>query len=147
MKKRRVSGQWFLTLFGGAGSFDRPCAVLGLVHVSVSYDRPTRLSVDPESGSVHIHVDLRSFTFRDVLHKIWVLTGLHGKELLGCGAHPGCESFSLLSCQYGGRDTSPEGWYLAESEEAMLGDEIAHNTAVNLFPGMEETFMSEHLSH
>ena len=55
-------------------------------------------------------------------------------------------STSLLSCQHGGRDTSPEGWYLAESQEAMLGDEIAHNTAVNLFPGMEGTFMSEYLS-
>ena len=27
MRKRRVGGRWFLTLFGGAGSFDRPCDV------------------------------------------------------------------------------------------------------------------------
>jgi hypothetical protein len=144
MKKQRPYGRWFLTLFGGAGSFDRPCAAMGLLHVSVSYDRPT--SVDSDSGSIHVFVDLLDFSLFDVLHKIWVLTGLHGSDLVGCGAHPGCESFSLLSCQYGGRDTSEEGWYLAQCEEAMLGDEIAHNAATNLFPNMEGSFMAEHMS-
>lgn len=115
-----------------------------LVHVSVSYDRPT--SVDPDSGSIHVYTDLLNFSLFDVLHKIWVLTGLHGRDLVGCGAHPGCESFSLLSCQYGGRDTSDEGWYLAQTKEAMLGDEIANNAAINLFPNMEGSFMAGYMS-
>jgi hypothetical protein len=101
---------YYVSLFAGAGSFDEPCATLGLTHVSVSYDRPS--DQERTSNKVHVFLDLKEFDLRQVLKHIWHLTGLHPTNLLGVGAHPPCETYSLLAARWGGRDHSLEGFYL-----------------------------------
>ena len=128
-----------MTLFGGAGSFDRPCRVLGLTHASVSYDRPPHVS-EGQEGAVHICLDLGRFCLPQVLDKVWALTGLHVVELLGYGCHPGCETFSLMDSYNRYRDHTVEGMHLAVTPEAIEADAVAYNAATQLFPSMEGTF-------
>ena len=61
----RPGSTWCLTLFGGAGSMDLPCRLLGLTHVSVSYDRPSGLS--EADGHIHVRMDLAGFSLPTVL--------------------------------------------------------------------------------
>ena len=110
MLAARPGGRWFMTLFGGQGSFDRACRMLGLVHVSVSFDRPSAMNEDIE-GCVHVWMDLKNFTVEGVLRRVWHLTGLSPDSLVGLASHPGCETFSLMSAQRGARDHSDEGFH------------------------------------
>jgi hypothetical protein len=95
MVAARPSGRWFITLFGGQGSFDRACRMLGLLHVSVSFDRPSGASEDHE-GCVHVWMDLKSFSVGEVMRRVWHLTGLAPGDLVGIAPHPGCETFSSV---------------------------------------------------
>ena len=154
MGRVKPGATWFLTIFGvcmpgwwgwpavtcvchptagGAGSFTAPCRHLGLMHVSVSYDRPSNY-VDEPQGSLHLCMDLADFTLEGLLLKVWVLTGLHVRSLLGVASHPGCETFSYEGARYGYRDTSEEGFYLPLRPEAFLADGVAFNAARNFFP-------------
>jgi hypothetical protein len=137
----RSPATWFLTLFGGAGSFNRPCRDLGLMHVSVSYDRPSCFNEgSEEEGTVHICMDLKEFRLAVLLDRVWALTGLHATNLLGYGCHPGCETFSLMDSYRRTRDHSAQGFHLAITPEAMEADAVTHNAATQLFPGMEGGF-------
>ena len=60
MLAARPGGRWFMTLFGGQGSFDRACRMLGLVHVSVSFDRPSAMNEDIEGCVVISKSDMYS---------------------------------------------------------------------------------------
>jgi hypothetical protein len=128
---------YYVSLFAGAGSFDRGCQNLGLTHVSVSHDRPTGEQGTP--SKVHVFLDLKDFDLRQVLKHIWHLTGHHPSNLLGVGAHPPCESYSLLAAQWGGRNHGPEGFYLptqcADGSDAGRGlqAEAADNLTANCF--------------
>jgi len=137
----RPSATWFLTLFGGAGSFDLPCRTLGLTHVSISYDRPSDPGGD-EGRGLHICMDLSGFKMVDVLTRVWHLTGLCASDLLGYGAHPGCETFSLMASGSGHRDHSAEGFHLALSDEALAADAVAYGGAAEMFPGLEGSYLS-----
>lgn len=132
----RPRGTWFLTLFGGRGSFDRPCRVLGLTHVSVSFDRPTSVS-DQVGGCIHVCLDLKRFSLEAVLGSVWHLTGLCEGDLVGSGCHPGCETFSYMSSRYMVRDNRPEGWHLPLTLDAMEADAVAHNAMCEFFPTCE----------
>ena len=82
----RPGSTWHLALFGGAGSMDLPCRLLGLTHVSVSYDRPSELT--EANGHIHVRMDLTGFSLPTVLIKVWHLTGLEPRLLCGVGSHP-----------------------------------------------------------
>ena len=128
---------WYLTLFGGAGSMDLPCRLLGLTHVSVSYDRPSGLS--EADGSLHVRLNLSDFSLTAVLLKVWHLTGLKPYFLCGVGSHPGCESFSTMDRS---RDHSPDGFHLALTPGALAADSVAYGCACAMFPGLSTWFYS-----
>jgi hypothetical protein len=133
----RPGATWYLTLFGGAGSMDLPCKLLGLTHVTVSYDRPSGIS--EADGSLHIRMDLSAFSLSAVLLKVWHLTGLEPWYLCGVGSHPGCESFSTMDRS---RDHSPEGFHLALTPGALAADSVAYGCACAVFPGLSTWFYS-----
>jgi hypothetical protein len=140
----RPGGRWFLTLFGGQGSFDRACRMLGLVHVSVSFDRPSGVNEDTE-GCVHVWMDLKDFTVGGVMRRVWHLTGLAPGDLVGLASHPGCETFSLMSAQRGGRDHSARGFHLALDDAAAAADELTWNAFNAFFPEMAGWYMDVYM--
>lgn len=91
MKQVRPNATWFITLFGGAASFTAPCREVGLFHIAVSYDRPSNMA-DEGEGAAHIYMDLSRFRLADVLDRVWAMTGLHARDLLGIGSHPGAKA-------------------------------------------------------
>jgi hypothetical protein len=112
---------------------DSPCHASGLSHVSVSFDRPTEVGEIPDT--YHVFWDLSNFSLCELLGHIWHLTGLHPDDLLGVGAHPPCETFSLLACSWGNRDHSLEGFHLPiiESSDGENGAAMADNLTANCF--------------
>lgn len=89
----RYNPSWYLSLFAGAGSFDNPCRQLGLIHVSVSFDKPTS---KVSSDCLHLNKNLDRLNLLELLQQIWHVFGLHASKLLGIGAHPPCEVRVLL---------------------------------------------------
>ena len=133
----RPAATWYLTLFGGAGSMGLPCKLLGLTHVTVSYDRPSELS--EADGNLHVRMDLSAFSLDTVLMRVWHLTGLKPWFLCGVGSHPGCESFSTMDRS---RDHSSDGFHLALTPGALAADSVAYGCACAMFPGLSTWFYS-----
>jgi hypothetical protein len=129
---------YYVSLFAGAGSFDRACESLGLMHVSVSYDRPSEHSCGDTPNKIHVFLDLKDFDLQNVLKHVWHVTGCHPQSLLGIGAHPPCESYSLLAAQWGGRDHSEEGFYLPTQPATEAADNLTANCFSQLFSNVLE---------
>jgi hypothetical protein len=141
----RPGGRWFLTLFGGQGSFDRACRMLGLVHVSVSFDRPSHCVEGTEGSCVHVWMDLKKFTVGEVMTRVWHLTGLAPGDLVGLASHPGCETFSFMSARRGGRDHGAEGFHLALDDASAAADELTWGAFAAFFPDFIGWFMGKYM--
>jgi hypothetical protein len=106
--------------------------------ITVSYDRPSEHSCGDTPNKVHVFLDLKDFDLQNVLKHVWHVTGCHPQSLLGIGAHPPCESYSLLAAQWGGRDHSEEGFYLPTQPATEAADNLTANCFSQLFSNVLE---------